>query len=141
VSTNVNVFDAAWTAIRGRLNTYWTANHAAVPIMWENRISLDLAAQTDPFLGCDVVWNDGWQASIEAVPIDRYAGAIHLSIWVKEGGGGLVANQWMGELASLFKHKLFDGVISGAPQPTPARTYEGWRIYVLRIPFKTDDLA
>jgi len=131
-------FADAQAAIYARLNTYWSAAHAGVPVDYENRFLVDLAAQQDPFIACDVLFNDGEQASIEADPMSRYRGAVYLAVWVREGSGTAAAFGFLSELGTLFATKAFGGLNTQAPRPLPGRRQAGWLVEVLRVPFWFD---
>lgn len=132
-------FEDARAAIFARLNTYWAAAHPTIPVDYENRMQVDLATQVPPFITCELALNDGAQVSIEAAPVVRYAGAIYLAVWVREGGGSKQALELLGELSDQFKTTRFSGVTTQAPRPLPAQHKVGWLAYAVRVPFWFDD--
>jgi len=132
-------FEDARAAIYGRLHTGWSANYAAVPVEYQNQDRIDMAIAAGPFLSCEILFNDGDQASIEEAPMTRYRGAIYLSSWVRAGGGAATGLGHTGYLAGLFKYKTFGGVNTLAPVPMPALRQDGWMGTPLRVPFWFDD--
>lgn len=141
MSTNTNVFEDARSAFVSRLKAFMDANHPATPVEYDNRISVDRAKQTTPFVSIEVLFNDGEQAALGTTPLARYTGAAHLAIWTKEGTGAKAILQLEGEIASLFKAARFGGVSTKVPRPMPYRTMQDWRIDILRVPFWIDDLV
>lgn len=134
-------FEDARAAIYARLDTAWTAAHPTVPALYENRLAVDLAGRTDPFIACEILFNDGEQVSMEKTPVLRFFGAIYLSVWVKEKEGTKIALTYLGELSDLFKAASFGGVNTRAPRPLPGRPQDSWYVSTLRVPFWFDQGA
>jgi len=133
-------FEGARAAIYGRLNTIWAAANPTVPVRYENRLLVDLATETDPFLACEVLFNDGEQISLGITPAHRVEGAIYLAVWVKEDTGTAVPLGLIDGLFDLFKTTAFGGVNTRAPRPLPGHDHKGWYITTLRVPFWFDQL-
>lgn len=134
-------FENARAAIYGRLTTAWNASHSTVPVLYENRLEVDLATRKDPFITCEIVYNDGQQVGIGAPVGARYSGAIWLSVWQPEHSGVTPGTTWLGELATLFKAVTFGGVNTRVPIPVPGRSQKGWDAHTLRVPFWFDDFS
>lgn len=132
-------FDTARAAVYGRLQTHMAANHPTVDVGYENRNTIDLATQERPFVTCEIVWNDGEQVSLGALPRLRYRGAVWLAIHEKDGAGVKVRNQLLKSLADLFRTKSFSGVTTMAPIPVPGRPARGWLVHAIRLPLYFDD--
>jgi len=133
-------FEDARAAIATRLDAGMTATYPAVPVVYENHTKVDLATQTAPYVRCDVVFNDGEQASIELTPLARYRGATYLAVYAKEGQGTKAVLQILAYLAGLFKSVKFSGVQSQVAVPMPGAEKDGWYYVAIRIPFWFDDL-
>jgi hypothetical protein len=139
--SNLNVFEDARAAIVTQFKTYWDANHSTVPVQYENRDLVDIEKQTAPYVCCEVIFNDGFAASIGDTPMARYPGAVWLSVHTKEGEGTKLGNQWLGALADLFKAKMLGGLVyTGIARPVPARLFKGWYVQAVRIPFRVHDI-
>lgn len=132
-------FEAARAAVYGRLKAYMDASYPTVDVGYENRNTIDFATQAEPFVTCEIVWNDGEQVSLGDLPRLRYRGSVWLAIHEKDGAGVKVSNQLMKSLADLFRTKAFSGVTTMAPIPVPARPAQGWRAQALRVPLYFDD--
>jgi hypothetical protein len=132
-------FEDARVAVYGLLDGHMTANHPTVKVGYENRHTVDLAAQALPYVTCEIVWNDGEQVSLGDLPRGRLRGSVWLSVHVKEGQGVSVSNELMKSLFDLFRTKTFSGVTTMMPVPVPARAAEGWRAQALRVPLYFDD--
>jgi hypothetical protein len=132
-------FETARAAVYTRLRDYMAANRPTVDVSYENRNTIDLATQERPFVTCEIVWNDGEQVSLGALPRVRYRGAVWLSAHQKEGSGTKISNQLMKSLADLFRTASFSGVTTMAPIPVPARPAQGWRAEAIRVPLYFDD--
>jgi hypothetical protein len=132
-------FESAQAAVYARVATHMTANHPTVKVDYENRHLVDMTTQKDPFVSCEVIWNDGEQVSMENSPRARYRGSVWLAIHVKEGQGAKVSNQLLTSLSRLFKAVSFGGVTAMVPVPVPARPAAGWRAQALRVPIYFDD--
>lgn len=133
-------FNDARAAIYSRLDTLMTASYASIPVRYENRLDVDLSAQVEPFLGVELIFNDGVQASLGRQIIVRYPGAIYLSVFTKQGEGIADALTLLASLADTFKTVTFSGVVCSAPRPLPARPHQGWYVHTLRVPFHFDDV-
>jgi hypothetical protein len=133
-------FDDARAAVYTRLDAGMTATYPAVPVLYENRLTVDLAKQKSPFVACEIVYNDGSQASMELTPVVRYGGAIWLAVATKAGAGAKVGAGILGYLANRFKTITFSGVVCGAPVPMPGYTRDGAYWQTLRVPFHFDDI-
>lgn len=134
-------FEDARAAICGRLDNGMTTSHPATLVEYENRVQVDLAVQTAPYVSAELVYNDGDQVSMETNPGMRYSGSIWLGVHVKQGEGAAAATPFLQTLATLFKAKSFGGVVTRAPKPLPQRDHQGWVVYTLRIPFHFDDFS
>jgi hypothetical protein len=132
-------FEDCRTAVYTRLDTYMTASQSTVKVDYENRHKIDLSTQVNPFVSCEIVWNDGEQVSMSDTPRARFRGAIWLGVWTKEGSGTKVSNQLLKSLTDLFRTKSFSGVTTMMPIPVPARPADGWYVQTLRVPLYFDD--
>lgn len=133
-------FDDARAAIVGRLKATLDASNPTTAVSYENRATVDLATQAAPFVACEVLFNDGEQASMELAPVVRYSGAIWLAVAVKEGEGTKTALVILGTLAAAFKTVSFGGVVAQAPRPMPGFRRDGWYYEPIRVPFYFDDI-
>lgn len=128
-------FAAARDAIILRLDTYWQGAHPTVPIAWENRLTVDEEKQATPFGVCEVIFNGGHTASIEADPVERYTGAIYLAICVKANAGTREGYTLLDDLVSQFSNASFAGITTLTPVPQPGKSYNGWHVLSARVPF------
>jgi hypothetical protein len=133
-------YETARQAIYTRLKTAWDADYPTVPIQWENRLRVDLLQQVLPFISCDVVFDDGYQAAMEIDPLMRYSGCVHLGVYVREHEGTALQNTYLWYLGELFKVAIFSGVRTRAPVPQRPEIFEGWVRKSLRIEFWFDDV-
>jgi hypothetical protein len=133
-------FEDARAVIYGRLNTSWSAAHPGMPVRYENRMAVDLGKEIDPFITCEILFNDGEQLGMGDNPGVRYEGAIYLSVWVKEDSGTAEALTYLGELATLFQMAVFGGVKTRACRPLPGRVQAGWYVLSLRVPMWFDQI-
>lgn len=133
-------FEDARLAVTGRLKTGMDATYPAVPVVYENRVKVDLATQASPYVRLALIFNDGEQASMEATPLARYRGAIYLAVYCKQGEGTKDALTILSYLAGLFKAVKFGGVQTYVGVPMPGAEMSGWYYEAVRIPFYFDDL-
>lgn len=133
-------FDDARAAVAGRLKTGMDATYPAVPVVYENHTTVDLATQASPYVRLAIIFNDGAQASIELTPLARYRGAVYLAVYCKEGQGTKDVLQILGYLATLFKAVKFGGVQTHVGLPMPGAEMDGWYYEAVRVPFYFDDL-
>lgn len=128
----------ARAAVYARLETDMAANHAGVPVRYQNRNTVNLATQTGMFVTCDMFFNDGEQISVELNPRARYRGSVYLAVLVKEGDGTKKPLDLLWALVALYKTKTFGGVNTGVPIPVPGREMAGWYSESIRVPFYFD---
>jgi hypothetical protein len=132
-------FDAARSAIYSRLDSAMNTNHPGVPVLYENRLNVDLALQSAPFVACEILFNDGEQVSMEISPVVRYRGSIWLAVAAKRGDGIKGQLTVLATLADTFKTVVFGGVTCHAPRPMPGFLKDGWYLESIRVPFYFND--
>lgn len=133
-------FDDAVKAVYARLDAFVGASLSSLPVRYENRLEVDLAKETDPFLTCEVVFSAGSQVSLGHTPVARYSGAVWLSRWAKEDTGTVAGWADLALLSTHFKARDFSGVRTSVPIPIPSRAQDGWHVQAVRVPFYFDDL-
>lgn len=131
----------ARAAIYSALNTVMADAHPGIPVLYENRLNVDLNLQTEPFVACELVWNDGSQIGMGDTPGKRYMGAIWLATANKQGEGTAELLAVMTTLSDAFGIKTVGGVTCQAPRPLPGYLKDGWYFQPVRIPFYFDDMA
>lgn len=110
-----------------------------VPIIeYDNRIIVDTQTQTAPFVQCRIIMQDSEQADLNAKPIHRVYGQIHLAVAVKEGAGSATASTILDYLYPQLQAKTL-GVVrtkyAKLVQPVP---HLGWVYLPAVIPFWSD---
>lgn len=133
-------FEDARAAVYARLKATMAASYPTVPVIYENRVSVDLDDHPGPVVTCQMAYADGEQVSMSQAPIVRYRGAIYLTAECKQGQGTAAALTMLGVLAGAFKTASFGGVVTKAPRPLPGAEDKGWYVLTLRVPFYFDDI-
>lgn len=78
---------------------------------YDNRDSVDLVNQKDPFVAVEVVFSDGWQADLSAKPIHRILGNLILTVKCRQGSGSAQAYSVLSHLYTNLQHRIVDGNI------------------------------
>lgn len=118
------------------------ATISSAPLVeWPNRESVDLAQQTEPFIGVDFIVGDSLQKSLgTSNRVVRYFGMLTLTINVKLGAGLAVPTQLIDKFVLGLALKNFSGLQFEEVKPRQPLMQDGWHIQPLTVPFYFDDL-
>ncbi len=133
-------FEDARAAIYSRLNTFMAASYPAIPVRYENRLTVDFATLETLFVAAEIAFTDGTQMALGSSPPVRYQGTIFLNVWERDGAGTSEALGLLDALAVAFKTAQFGGVNTKAPRPMPGAFQPGWYVLAVRIPFWFDQM-
>lgn len=107
-------------------------------VEYDNRLIVDTQAQTAPFVNCRIVFFDGYQADLNAKPIHRVLGQIHLAVATKEGNGSTDAAKILGFMYPQLQGKSLGSVRTQFAKPAPSFPHLGWVYTPVLIPFWSD---
>ena len=112
-----------------------------VPLIeYDNRIIIDTQAQALPFLCVQVKFLDAEQADLNANPIHRVWGQIHLAAAVKEGEGMAQGLVMLEHFYPQLHKKQIGSVRTAMATFTPPKPHIGWVYYPALIPFWSDEI-
>ena len=129
-------FSAAGAEIRTvveQLRTAWTDYPLLVE--YDNKDTINLAEQTDPFLCVSIINLAGGQLDLGAAPRTRQWGQIQLAVAVKKGQGVADLEELMDFLAPYFSMKDFATVRCQAFSVQKDRPEKEWLYRPAIIPF------
>lgn len=110
-----------------------------VPVIeYDNRILVDTQTQTAPFVQCRIVMQGAEQADLNAKPIHRVYGQIHLAVAVKEGAGSAAASTILDYLYPQLQAKTLGVVRTKYAVMAPPIPHLGWVYLPVLIPFWSD---
>jgi hypothetical protein len=110
-----------------------------IPVVeYDNRMLVNTQTQSAPFVICNIVYGMGEQADLNAKPIHRLYGQIHLIVATKEGGGSTDAAKMLGYLYPQLQGKVFGIVRTSFASPAPPKPHLGWVYTPILIPFWAD---
>lgn len=110
-------------------------------VEYDNRIIVDTATQTNPFLTVETKMFDGFQANMSDAPLHRLLGQIHLAVAVPEGTGRALANKVLDHLYPKLQRKKLGVIHTTMAIPSPEKPHNGWIYYPVLIPFRSDQLT
>ncbi len=110
------------TAIQSAWSTY------ALKIEAEDRDTIDLATQTDPWIKVQSIKNlKGDQADMSSRPLVRQNGQIVLYVKTREGSGSLIANTLLDFMRPYLEFKNLTLLRTKVFEPQDARIVDGIR--------------
>jgi|DEB19_MinimDraft_2_1074335.scaffolds.fasta_scaffold62109_1 hypothetical protein len=107
-------------------------------IEYDNRIIVDTQTQTKPFLCVNMVLMDGRQADLNAKPIHRFDGQIHIAAAVKEGAGSADALKLLDHFYPQLHQRALGILRTHMAKAAPMKPHLGWCYYPMLIPFWFD---
>lgn len=133
-------------AIREELTTQVLAVRAAsampdLVIEFDNIETVDLGAQTDPFMCVRVKLVDGDQMNLGTNPGHRILGQLELSVAIKKGFGSAAALALLDMYYPHLHRKNFNGVRTKMAIPAAPHPHLGWMYYGVLIPLWSDQVT
>ena len=123
------------------VETAKTGCPGGVPLIeYDNRIIIDTQAQALPFLCVQVKFLDAEQADLNANPIHRLYGQIHISAAVKEGEGMSLGLVMLGHFYPQLHKKQIGSVRTAMATFAQPKPHIGWVYYPALIPFWSDEI-
>ena len=107
-------------------------------IEYDNRMLVDTATASAPFLRVEVAYAAGYQADLSATPIHRFSGNIVLSAVVKEGQGSSDALKLLAHFYLALQAQQFGPVRTRKCSPGGSQAFKGWVYHRVFIPFWFD---
>lgn len=114
---------------------------ANLVIEYDNRILVDTATASGPFLSVRILNLDAYQADLSANAIHRFEGQIHLAAAVKEGSGAAAANTLLDFFYPKLQRKQFGSVRTHMAKTAKPVPHLGWVYYPVLIPFWFDRIT
>jgi hypothetical protein len=111
---------------------------AGLIIEYDNRIIVDTQTQTKPFFCVNMVLMNGRQADLNAKPIHRFNGQIHIAAAVKDGAGSSDALKLLDYFYPLLHQRALGSIRTHMAKPAPMKPHLGWCYYPMLIPFWFD---
>jgi hypothetical protein len=110
----------------------------SVNVLAENRGTIDLAKQSNPFLEIEVELGSGWQADISSNPRHRIAGLLVLTVKAREGTGSAQVNRLLDFIyPKLQRRRIGTALTEVASFPKPFSA-SGLYAKSVVIPFHAD---
>lgn len=104
-------------------------------VEYDNRETVDLSTQSQPYLIVKVKWNDAYQADLAAKPIQRITGHLELISATKEGDGVARGLIMIDHFYTRLQQRQFGRVHTHIGDLTPELSKSGWRYQPALIPF------
>ena len=106
------------------IQTAWTAYPLQIEL--DNRSTVDLSQQTDPYLCIEVVPISGLQADMADKPLVKQLGQILISAVAREGSGQSASNLLLGFASDFYDLKSFPLVQCRAAEAVKPKLHKGW---------------
>ena len=113
-----------------------------VSIEWDNRDTVNMQQQTDPFLCCEFVFNGGRQADLSNKPIHRLTGFIILTAKSKDGAGSAEALTLLSHFYPQIQRRVLGTTAKVHTEYADLdrpRLVQGWWGVSALVPFKIDN--
>ena len=117
----------------------WTAYPLIVE--QENRDTVNLATQVNPYVGVDILFYDGKQMDLGPEPLQEVYGQIFLGVFTQEGKGTSQVTPLIDYIGKALSRRTFPLVKTGVPKPQPAVSRRGWYCQVTLVDFWYHELA
>lgn len=116
------------------IKTAWVA----YPLLIEtdNRDTIDLATQVNPFLQIDTVYLSGEQLELSEASKEVKYGQLIVTVVVKEGSGSATAATLLDFVESYFSRKDLSIVRLEVSHPQKMETVKGWCYFPLLFNFR-----
>lgn len=107
-------------------------------IEYDNRDTVDLATQADPFLQVNVKVLEAEQVDLSSNPMHRHRGVINLTATVPLGSGTSKANQLVEHFYKGLHRNSFGSVRTFMGSAAPTKEHLGWAYISFVVPFWSD---
>lgn len=111
-------------------------------LKYENRETIDMSTQKDPFACVEIILTDTYQASLGVQQKHkRYMGTVYLEICVLAGTGTSSPNIIADHFCEFLEIASFEGVNTMAGSIGNGRVEKGWYKLPMGVPFWSDKFA
>lgn len=132
--------EAFRSAVFGVIDTFMSANHPGVFVMYENGPEVDEAAVGDIFVDVSLRFYGAHLAEVGPMARSRHMGAISVDVYAKQATGTAQSGAIVSEVMTLLKSKRLGSGLTRAPQRTVPNTTKGWYVTGTLVPFTVDDI-
>jgi hypothetical protein len=104
-------------------------------VEYDNRSSVDMQSQTNPFLSVEVMYIDGYQADLSNKPVHRIVGMLVLTAKTREGMGSSEGYRLLEHFYPKVQWQVLGGVRLDMAKMVRPRLVNGWWAVSATIPF------
>ncbi len=126
------------TAIEALRATY---TDSSLVVEYDNRIGVDPAQQTNPYLSVQLKFVDGLQADISDTPIHRLIGQLYLVAWVRKNTGSTTANNLLEHFYKGLQRRQFGSVRVKMAIPVKQVEVADWVGFPVILPYWKDEVT
>ena len=113
------------------------SNRTDCKVQFENDKQVDMGEVTLPVIAYEIVYNDSFQADLNAQPMVLDEGNVLVTILVKEGSGTNTAIELREECAVLLQRQYLGGAQMSIGRLVPnSHLVKGWLCYRVSIHFQ-----
>lgn len=107
----------------------------ALPLVFQNRTTLDVDRQTNPYLCVDIHFMDGEQLSMGSPAVLADYGQVHLVVHAPAKSGLLASARILDHFRRYIELKAFVTIRTRAAKGASVYTKDGWQCLPLIVPF------
>lgn len=132
---------SARDAIVVYIDTALSADHATLPVYYQNADEIDHDTLAGPYLFVKIEFIGSTQIDLSATPGTRHYGLLSIDVRVKVGTGTRSTLVLLDYLVMLTKYKSLSGVVLQAPSVQASTMIGTWRCQELLVPFWVDSIT